>query len=270
MGVTDVGGGFFLRRSDVRDARRGGNLKWDDVIDSLDEPDGKVITYSSPELAGFSFSALWGEDDIWNVGAGFHQTFGQTLQIAAAMAVNENHQGEVEDLLDHRTVSGSISILHMPTGLSFTAAGGQRDYTQSDMLLNGSSSIPESPHFYYSKAGWRGAVIQAGETAAYLEYGRFTDFLGSNADRGKIAGTSGLGAGSTCQAIETACLGASSEAQVWGLGVVQTIKETEAQLYLSYRHFEAGISLNNATGSKVLSVPLAGLDTIMAGVLIEF
>jgi hypothetical protein len=269
-GVTDVGGGLFLRRSDVHNARGGLNLKWDDVIDSLDEPDGNVITYSTPELAGFSLSALWGEDDVWNAGAGFHQTLGQMFKVAAALAVNENHQGEVEDLPDHRTVSGSISVLHMPTGLSFSAAGGHRDYIQSAVLLDGSSGIPESPHFYYSKVGWRGAVIQVGVTAAYLEYGRFTDFLGNNAGRDKLAGVGGLGAGSTCQALDAACLVASSEAQVWGIGVVQAIKETEAQIYLSYRHFEADISLSNATGANVLSVPLAGLDTIMAGVLIEF
>ena len=269
-GVTDVGGGFFLRRSDEHDAAGPLRVKWDDVIDSLDEPDGNVVTYSSPDFWGLSATALWGEDDIWNLAAAYHQTIGSEFQIAAAIAVNENHQGRVEDLPDHRTVSGSVSVLHLPTGLSLTGASGKRDFIQSLTLANGGAATPSSPHFYYAKAGWQGAIIQAGATAAYFEYGRFKDFLGRDADRRTIEGLANLGAGSACHAGGIACFVSESDAQVWGAGVVQSIWSTGTQFYLSYRHFGAGINLADAAGSHVSSTPLAELDLFMAGMLIEF
>lgn len=269
-GVTDVGGGFLLRRSDVDGAAGLLNVKWDSLIDSLDEPDGNVITYSSPEVWGLSATALWGEDDVWNLAAAYQNTIGPAMKFAAAIAVNENLQGEVDDLRDHRTVSGSISTLHLPSGLSLTAAGGRREFIHSPTLANGSISTPSSPYFYYSKVGLQGAIIEAGVTAAYIEYGRFIDFLGSNADTEKVEGLAGIDAGAACKSTRAACLVSSSSAQVWGVGVVQSIHHTETQLYVSYRHFDADVTLGDATGSSVPSVPLTGLDTIMAGMLIEF
>ena len=270
VGVTDVGGGFFLRRSDAPGAAGTVNLKWEDLIDSLDEPDGDVMTYSSPELFGFSATALWGEDDVWNLAAAYHQAIGPAFQVAAAIAVNENHQGEVENLPDHRTTSGSMSVLHKPSGLSLTLAGGVRTYILAVELTDGRDGLPASPHFYYSKIGWQGSVFQAGTTAAYVEYGRFTDFLGRDADSKSIEELAGLGSGSACQAAGSACFISESEAQVWGAGVVQSIWGTGVQLYLSYRHFGADIGLSDAAGSNASSAPLAGLDLVMTGMLIEF
>ena len=269
-GVTDVGGGFVLRHSDAPGKKRPQSVKWEDLIDSLDEPDGNVMTYSTPELLGFSATAIWGEDDVWNLAVAYHQAIGPEFQVVAAIAINENHQGEVEDLPDHRTTSGSMSVLHKPSGLSLTLAGGGRNYIQSVDLTDGSNGLPQSPHFYYSKIGWQGSVFQAGTTATYVEYGRFSDFLGPDADRKTIEELAGLDAGSACQAAGAACSISASEAQVWGAGVVQSIWGTGAQFYLSYRHFGAGIGLSDTAGSNSSSVPLAGLDLIMTGMLIEF
>ncbi len=269
-GVTDVGGRFFLQRADAQNAAGPLRVKWDDVIDSLDEPDGNVVTYSSPDLWGLSATALWGEDNIWNLAAAYHQTIGPGLQIAAAIAVNGNHQRRVDDLPDHRTVAGSVSVLHLPTGLSLTGAGGKRDFIESLTLANGRAATPSSPHFYYAKAGWQGAIIQAGATAAYIEAGQFIDFLGGNASAATVESLAGLGAGAACTSPAAACLVSNSNAQMWGLGVVQSINQSEAQLYFSYRHFDADAGLGDASGSAVSSVPLTGLDTFMAGMLIEF
>ena len=261
-GVTDVGGSFLLRRKDIQGARGLLNARWDDVIDSLDEPDGNVVTYSSPEFSGASFSALWGEDDVWNVAAGYHSVLWSAFQVAAAIAVNENLQGEADDLPDHRTVSGSISVLHQPSGLNLTLAGGRRSFIENFEMVDGLFGSPPSSYFVYTKLGWQAPLIDLGTTALFAEYGRFGDVLGARADAGQLRE---LG----CDQAPS-CFASASRAQVLGLGVVQSIDDTEAKLYLSYRHFEADFELSGPRGERLSAIPLADLDTILAGMLIEF
>jgi hypothetical protein len=54
---------------------------------------------------------------------------------------------------DEEGIGGSASILHVPTGLSITGAGGQ--------ILEGGND--ES--FWYLKGGWQGSVFDFGKTA---------------------------------------------------------------------------------------------------------
>lgn len=269
-GVADVGGGFHVRRRNDSGASGLLGVRWGDLIDSLDEPDGNVIAYSTPELGGFSASVLWGEDDIWNVAAGFHSAIQGSYQIAAALAVNESLQGVIDSLPDHRTASGSVSVLHKPTGLSLTLAGGLRSYLKPLPVPEGRSVVPPDPHFFYAKAGWQGAVIPAGLSAVYVEYGRFRDFLAARTDLYASGADGDFGSGLSCAAPGSTCLPSGSAAQVWGMGVVQTVAEAEAQVYLSFRHFDADIELSDGADAGPRMLPLAGLDLIMAGLLIEF
>lgn len=270
VGIADIGGGFLLRRADLRSPRGLLGVSWDDLIDSLDEPDGNVIAYDSPELYGVSVSAFWGADDIWNVAAGTKESIGGQFEIAAAIAYNENLQGQLDDLPDHKTVSGSISVLHTPSGLSLTYASGWRAYMQPVQLNDGTTATPGGPSFGYLKAGWRTNLIPLGDTATYAEYGRFRDFLSEGADAGKVEGLGGLAPGTACTSAGVACFVSGSDASIWGLGVVQFVDNANAQVYLGYRHLEAGIGLTDSQGGKVKPVPLTGLDTLMAGMLIEF
>ncbi len=270
VGVTDIGGNLFLHRSGARGRNGLAGVTWDDLIDSLDTPDGNVIAYDSPELAGFSFSTLWGEDDVWNTGLAYRGNIGGHLEIAAAAAYNENHQGERDDLLDHRVATGSVSLLHTPTGLNLSFAAGQRQYLQRVSYNDGSIATPDSPFFHYLKAGWRNRIFATGETAFYAEFGRFFDFLGRDTSEELVAGLRGTDVARVCAGAGQACLVSASEAAVWGLGIVQSINTAGTQLYLGYRHFDTNVDLVDASNAKIRSIPVDGLETVIGGVLIEF
>ena len=277
-GVADVGGGMRLRRAGISGSAGLLDLKWGDVIDSLDEPDGNIVVYDSPEIAGISVSALWGEDDIWNIGLGYDGHIPGTFEIAAGMAYNENLQGNLEDVPDVRTLSGSVSVLHTPTGLNLTYATGVREHISAFTLNDGRTIKPDGPSFHYVKAGLIAALTPLGNTAFYAEYGRFRDVLGSYADTATVEGLTGSSAGSACATARAACTVAGSTATVFGAGVVQHLSSddedgrsaTHTQLYLGYRHFEADADLATKTGASARAAPLGGLDTLMTGVLIEF
>ncbi len=56
-----------------------------------------VVRYDSPTYAGFSVSASWGEDDMWDVAARYAGEHGG-FKVAAAAAYNENSTDDAQDL----------------------------------------------------------------------------------------------------------------------------------------------------------------------------
>src|SRR6478672_4829841 len=66
-GVQDVGGGFFLRRSDVRGVPGLLPVVWGDLIDHLPGIDGTIARYDTPFYRGFEGNATYGMDDEWEL-----------------------------------------------------------------------------------------------------------------------------------------------------------------------------------------------------------
>ena len=58
-GVEDVGGGFFLRRSNVRGVPGLLPVVWGDLIDHLPGIDGTIARYDTPFYRGFEANATW-------------------------------------------------------------------------------------------------------------------------------------------------------------------------------------------------------------------
>lgn len=85
-----------------------------------------TVRYDTPTMAGFVFSAAWGEDDLWDVAlryAGEHGGF----KIAGGIAYGEDtDEGVAERTIE--VLNGGGSIMHLDTGLFVTANGGQRRY----------------------------------------------------------------------------------------------------------------------------------------------
>ena len=268
--VTDIGGAFLLRRSGAAGSRALTSVNWDRIIDSLDEPDGNVITYSSPVFGGLSASGLWGEDDVWNIGLGYANESSGPFRVVARAALNEDLQGRQDGAPNDRTLGGSIAVLHKPSGLNFAIAGGNRQYLEPMATNTGLLKTPQSPSFGYLKAGWRAAVNSAGTTDFYAEYGRFRNFLGANADAETVASLAADNTASICSGAGAACFVSSSDASVWGAGVVQHIESANAQLYLGYRHFEAEVGLSGVRAGRINAAPLSSFDTLISGLLIEF
>ncbi|WP_068459130.1 porin [Hyphomicrobium sulfonivorans] len=171
-----------------------------------------VVRYDSPTFGGFSVSASWGEDDMWDVAAryaGEHAGF----KVAVAAAYNENSTElwlgpTAGDTFQYFQVGGYIE--HVPTGLFVYGAYGNAQYD----LAAGESET------YYVKAGLRERWSALGHTVLYGEYE-------NNKADGLAFVQQPIGGAAT-----------SSDFDLWGLGVVQEIDAAAMSVWVSYRHVE--------------------------------
>ena len=258
-GVQDLGGGFFIRRAD-------GNLTdvvWGDLYNHLNGDTANVVRYDTPELAGFVASASWGENDIWDVGLKYAGTVGAFVvegSIAYTQITDGNGLDGEPGVLDQSILVGSIAVLHEPSGLNALVAAGQQEFDELAIDADGIARTPADASYIYTKLGWIAkGITSLGPTAFYGEYGRFEDFLTVVADPASLEVVAGSAVRVT-----------GSEAEVWGLGVVQHIEAAEMQVYLGYRHHESGFSLVGNGGASVATAGLDDFDTIVAGSLIAF
>ena len=286
--VEDVGGNFFLRRSDTKGVQGLTPVVWADLIDHLPGVDGPIVRYDSPITRGLGGWAEYGQGDVWEFVLAYNdpatleefEEIGEEdrprtpqpslikgFQIAAAITYH-GFNGQ-EDLPDNRNVAGSVSILHERTGLNLTVAGGERFFTERVELNDGRLGEPQDASFIYIKPGLLLNTFSAGHTAFYAEYGKWRDFLGRNADAEAVGGLAGFDEESVC-APGQACLVSQSEATIWGFGVVQRIESAEMDLFIGFRLYEAEVDLINEAGAKAPSAALNDFATVMSGALIEF
>jgi hypothetical protein len=189
-----------------------------------------VVRYDSPTFGGFSVSASWGEDDMWDVAAryaGEHAGF----KFAAAAAYNE-YSNIAVDTFQYFQVGAYLE--HVPTGLFLYGAYGNAQYD----IATGDSDT------YYVKAGLRERWTPLGHTVLYGEYEK---------NEASDAFVQQILVGNTT----------SSDFNLWGIGVVQEIDAAAMSLWLSYRHLE--YDTNNSAG-----VEFEDFQYIKAGALINF
>jgi hypothetical protein len=197
-----------------------------------------VVRYDTPTFAGFSASASWGEDDMWDVAlryAGEHHGF----KVAVAAAYNEITGGGFPN-----TIAGGFDapetqyfqigayLQHVATGLFIYGAYGDNEL---DDALTGDNFEAEQ---WYVKAGVRGKWNHLGATVLYGEY--------SNID-------------------ESTNVGFSSDFDLWGLGIVQEIDAAAMSLWISYRHLSYDDNVLGALGTSA-----EDFDYVKAGALINF
>jgi hypothetical protein len=183
-----------------------------------------VVRYDSPTFGGFSVSASWGEDDMWDVAAryaGEHAGF----KFAAAAAYNEYSNIKV-DTFQYFQVGAYLE--HVPTGLFLYGAYGNAQYD----LATGDSET------YYVKAGLRERWTPLGHTVLYGEY-----------ENNQASGTAFVQPGYSGNATE-------SDFDLYGIGVVQEIDAAAMSLWLSYRNIE--YSDNSATNYEDFQYIKAG------------
>lgn len=207
-GVQDVAGGFRLR------SKAGAFLSeaaWGDLYSHLNGDTANVVRYDSPEIAGFVASATWGEDDIWDVAlryageAGGFSVEGVIAYTEISDAADENFGNAFG--LDQSILVGSAAVLHEPSGLNVTFAGGHRSFDGTFTDLDGAMRSPEDSKFAYGKLGWIAKLNGLGPTAFYGEYGWFQDFISVSDDATLLADLSG-GAGARIAGSEAEILGA--------------------------------------------------------------
>lgn len=281
----DTGLGLLLRRTD---GTLSTTLQTRRLIgDGGDQPgEGErradAVKYVSPEFAGFTASAAWGNDDIWDVALRYKGEFAG-VELVAGIGYGEITDG-IQTLttgfsgldVDAKQWGGSFSAIHTATGLFLNfGAGAKQDDGLTDIALFSGNVGPDDESWFWSlQAGIEKKWHPLGKTTIYGEY---YDLDGSSLSRRPGSSSaldpiqSGLAitnAGTTRAAILDTGLTS------YGVGVAQGIDAAALVLYLTYRHYEPDLTLVGVSGSVATgpsaNVSLEDIDVVTAGGIIKF
>jgi hypothetical protein len=199
-----IGNSFAVREGG---ASNGGLLThWVDNLGNPASNDNDVVRYDSPSIYGFILSAAWGDNDYADVALRFKKDFG-AVRLAAALAYMWDGQYGTSRG-DNETFGGSISAMHVPTGLYASFQASHREYD----VLAGQKDMEKS--MWYVQAGIERKMLPYGLTTIYGDYGHF------ETEQSAAGAFSGLGLRST-----------DYEATRWGFGVNQKIDAAAMDIY---------------------------------------
>ena len=228
-------------------------VAWKDVLGSgFDTSRRNHVLYETPTLAGFSLQTAVAEDNFWDIAVryanewnGVRVAFGigylrdtefDEADIATPWVCNKNCTKEISEF------KGSASIMHVPSGLFLTGAWGRRtfDLTATDAT----TTVPAATEatFWYLAGGISRNFTGMGNTVLYAEYSNHADFLALNAKLGATA----------------------SDADMWGLGVVQHIDAAAMEVFLAYKSYSGDFSVGAA------KTKLDDFSAVIAGTKINF
>jgi hypothetical protein len=212
-------------------------LTWGNVAWGLEGFKGDFIRYDTPVFYGFVASAAWGEDDSWDFALRFQKDLNSVRVAAGAGYLWVGDDSNVS-LYPNDTVvaSGSISVMHVPTGLFGNFAGGRVGIAQEALI---GASNPEEGAMWMAQAGVEKRLVPFGATTLYGEYGQYQDILlgYSNFNGGNPPN---LGGGSVAAASIS-----GTEVQRWGVGAVQQFDTAALEMYAVFNHFEAEVQTTN-------------------------
>jgi predicted porin len=202
----------------------GSTLTLGELASNFDGTRNDVIRYDSPTILGFILSASWGDNDYWDAALRYSREW-NSVKFAAAIAYQNIDAGSDAVLGDPaEIVTGSASIMHVPTGLFVSVQAGRKE-----MEASGSDAS-----FWYLQGGVERKWFAVGNTTLYGEYGSYDDVL-------TLTGAA-----------------TSSEATRWGIGAVQHIDSASMDLYIhaKFWDFEApGVTIEDLTtvmvGSRI-------------------
>lgn len=188
-GIADTAGGILFRAP-------GGALTGTNIGNVFNQLDGlsrqdRVRLDVSVGPVMVSGSTVQGER--YDVAGRFNHTFNDQFKVSGAIAYAEDHEGTKFD-----QVNGSLSIRHIPTGISLTGAAGQQDFDAG-----------RTRDFYYAKAAIERDLFEVGSTAVGADFFHTEDAV-ANGDEG----------------------------QAFGVAMVQNIDAAAMEIYLGYRHYE--------------------------------
>jgi hypothetical protein len=288
---------FFLR------ARDGGllDVRWGDFIPSVAGDTVNTVTYVSPIVKGFEFSASSGKDDFRDVGLRYSETWAKSIIVRAAIGYYRNTSEEPEAIepLEDEGVGASLAFRHIPTGLNIAFNYGWQDHTDRCAEPGAvSGKCRGDDGFFYVKGGLVREWLKLGPTALYGEFYRGNrrfnesdpEVLGALL---RAPGDFDIDPDNPDPTLPAAELKDSS-VSVWGFGIVQKIgediligsdepkdpgekkeyagvwEEAPIEVYLGYRHYEIDIDLIASDGASSIGRKLKDFDAVMGGAVIRF
>jgi len=220
-----------------------------------------VVRYDSPTFGGFSVSASWGEDDMWDVAARYAGEF-WGFKLAAAVAYNEVNStgvlcpagqncigseiGGYNNLgsIDADYLQAGAFLMHVPTGLFAYGAYGTIDNKIDTDFANAGEYDT-----WYVKAGLRSRFSALGHTVFYGEY--------LNADGAGVVGildADGIDNGDDISI---------DDVEVWGAGIVQEIDAAAMSVWVKYRHISADTTDIDALGLSAEDFQYVGVGGLI-------
>ncbi|MEJ2227885.1 MAG: porin [Alphaproteobacteria bacterium] len=226
-GAPDIGDNLSIRDKSGGAADDGVLSNW---AGDLDSGRNDLIRYDTPSIYGFILSASWGDDDYADVALRFKKEF-NSIRIAAAVAYQWDGQA---DNTDFETIGGSISIMHVPTGLYAAFAAAERDYEVA---------ATADVSFWYVQAGIERKWLPYGTTTLYGEYGNYDDF-----------------------AIQAGVLSNATSSQTtrWGFGFNQKFDSVAMDVYAHATFWDFDYTSSSEDGLQ------EGLTTVLVGSRIQF
>ncbi|MBN9263769.1 MAG: porin [Hyphomicrobium sp.] len=229
------------------------------------------IQYRTPTIAGFTLGASFGEDNYWDVALRYAGEF-NGVRVAAGIGYSVRSEYNATAIAtglngatsfaaggggfictincekEVKQLAGSASIRHMPTGLFFTGAAGQRDDNNFDTfstttgLVTSTRSFDSS--FYYLSGGVARNFFGIGDTVLFGEYSQWK----------------GMGQ-------EYVAVGGDSKVEHWGIGILQNVDAAAMEFWLTYKNYSlSAADFCNAGGRG----GCRDLDYVLAGTRIRF
>jgi predicted porin len=232
-GVSEVVLGNSLKNSDLHHGTnftiQGLGLKLSQVASNLDGGRDDLIRYDSPSIYGFIVSASWGDNDYADIALRFKKEW-NSIRVAAAIGYQWDATNDGSPAGDFETLSGSVSVMHVPTGIYGAFAAGRRE----------AEDVEDDATFWYAQLGIEKKFLPYGSTTIYGDYGQYDDVAAN------------------------LLLADDSEATRWGLGIVQKIDSAAMELYAqaTFWSFDATI------GGEAQDAE--DLTTVMIGSRIKF
>lgn len=161
-----------------------------------------VVRYDSPTLLGFVASASWASSGSWDAALRWS---GEALGFKAAAGAGYAYSNALG--VDIETVSGSVSLMHVESGLFVSGAAGSIDPRHFDVHAT----------TWQVQGGMERKWINAGATTLFAEYGQ---------------GQASITADGFTAAAETL--------RFYGAGGVQRVDAAALDLYVSWRRYDAG------------------------------
>lgn len=279
--VEDSGLGLILRDKAGNFALNTDSegVQWRRLIKHTGDPPGEgerrqAVWYVSPKFSGFWVEAGWGGDDFWDVGVRFAEEVGD-FEIEAGIAYGENTDELSDDTTTFgclgtdvggttkcRTVGGSVSAMHKPSGIYASFGAG---WFQDDQVLEKGAyfaGADDESTFWSMEAGIQQKWFPVGKTTLF---GQYYDFEGGASERDTFDG------GSAFSGLANDSYILSSGLEMWGLGAMQDLHNAGMKLYVLYRHYEADLTLIEKAGANnTAAVDLEDLDIVITGAIIKF
>jgi len=263
-GAPDFQAKFFVRDKSGNFVNAGGNLRWSDVMrgynNSTPGNGGRrnIVRYDSPAVMGFTASASWGEDDVWDTTLAYvggfgdftvngRAGYGHSTDGASTPCHTVPTTGDDAADCDWWGVSGFVQ--HNPTGIFVLASyGEQNDNARAEAALQ-PGLVDKTDTTWFVQAGIEHKWLSLGKTNFFGQYRH--DDAGSD-----------LTAGGALRTQE-------GNVDFWTVGAIQHLEAADAMLYVIYQHADGDV-VANVTNSGLANVEFDTLQQVVAGMRIAF